>query len=451
MMQITVQNPDATMPLVVPVLVLPNTSVEVGDAQIRANGLMPTPWLKSVPAHDGVAVLCGGGPSLREHADRIAMLAKIGGTCAAPKLATVFGLNGAAGWLIQHNIPADYQVIVDPKLESSALVEPYAEHRLFASQVHPETAAYADTLFHLANEGIEDLLPPDRVAAGGYTLIGGGVSVGITALMVAYAMGFREMHLFGYDSSHRDGEGHAYRQPMNSTMPCIDVEWAGKTYHCAMPMKLQAEAFLRFAPALEAEGVKLLVHGDGLLPAMWATPPMNEREKYQKLWTNPDYRAWSPGEDAVPTFLEVVKPDGLIVDFGCGTGRAALALVGAGHDVLCVDFTDNSRDPVAMGLSFLQCDLTQPLPFHAPYGLCTDVMEHIPTDQVQAVIDNIMGAAERVFFQIATRPDNFGATIGQKLHLTVKPHGWWTKRFADYRIEWQDDKGHTSCFYVARG
>ena len=34
------------------------------------------------------------------------------------------------------------------------------------------------------------------IEAGGYTLVGGGVSVGITALTLAYAMGFRKLHLF---------------------------------------------------------------------------------------------------------------------------------------------------------------------------------------------------------------------------------------------------------------
>jgi SAM-dependent methyltransferase len=153
----------------------------------------------------------------------------------------------------------------------------------------------------------------------------------------------------------------------------------------------------------------------------------------------------------VERFVEIAKPDGKIIDFGCGTGRAALKMQEMGLDVLAVDFTDNCRDKPALALSFLQWDLTRPLPVSAPYGYCTDVMEHIPTDLVGTVISNIMASAERVFFQIATVPDKFGASIGQTLHLTVKPHEWWLEQFAEYRIEWQDAGDVHSCFYVTRG
>jgi hypothetical protein len=175
------QNPDATMPMQVPVLILPNTPEEVGNAQIAANAALDLPWFQCSPAHDRAAVICGGGPSLKDHAEAI----KAHG-------GTVFGLNGAASWLVGQGIKTHYQVIVDPKQETSRLVEPYALRHLCASQVHPDTlVGIRPTLFHMNFEGVEDLLPPKRVAQGGYTLIGGGVSVGITALVLAYAMGYR--------------------------------------------------------------------------------------------------------------------------------------------------------------------------------------------------------------------------------------------------------------------
>jgi hypothetical protein len=274
------------------------------------------------------------------------------------------------------------------------------------------------------------------------------VSVGITALCLAHAMGYREFHLYGYDSSNRNAKTHAYEQRMNALIPTIDVTWGGKTYTCAMPMKAQAFAFPKFARALTEEGVKIEVHGDGLLPAMWSVPPATEQEKYALIWTLDDYRKWSPGEDKVETFLEVAKPDALVVDFGCGTGRAARKIAETGVDVLLIDFTDNCRDKDCMALPFLQWDLCERIPVSAPYGFCTDVMEHIPTEKVDLAIRNIMTAAERVFFQIATFEDGFGDEIGQTLHLTVKDHGWWLERFSDYEVQWQEAGDLASCFYV---
>jgi SAM-dependent methyltransferase/uncharacterized Rossmann fold enzyme len=433
--QVAHYNPGCDAPLIIPVAVIPNTSEEVGDAQIRANGALPLPWLAEVPAHDGVAVICGGGPSLADH---IPAIREAGGT--------VFGLNAAAIYLADKGVAVDYQLIIDAKEETSALVAFDARHRLYSSQVHPATAKYADCLFHLANVGITDLLPQERVEQGGFTLVGGGVSVGITALTVAYTLGFRKLRLYGYDSSNRGICRHAYAQPMNDSMPEMDVLWGGKVYRASMPMKLQADAFFRYAEALQEAGCEIAVEGDGLLPAMWNSPPETEREKYQILWARQDYRAWAPGEDAVAQFL-ALKPEGLVLDLGCGTGRAALRIAET-HNVLCIDFTDNSRDKAALKLPFIQWDLTQPLPVAGDVGFCTDVMEHIPPEDVDAVLANIMAAVPRCFFQIATVPDKFGATIGQPLHLTVRDHEWWAAKFPN--VLWSERTPMHSSFYVSR-
>ena len=440
-MQIRHRNPDATEDLILPVIVLPNTPEEIGEAQVRANSALRLPWLFEVEAHDGVAVVCGGGPSLNDCKDELRRLSM--------DRATFFGLNAASGLLHRFGgIDVHYQVIVDPKEETSALVDTLAHNRLYASQVHPLTAKYADCLFHMNFAGIEDLLPPERVEQGGYTLVGGGVSVGITALCVAYTLGFRRFHLFGYDSSNRDGKTHAYEQRMNALIPNIDVTWGGRTYNASMPMKLQAEAFLQYAKALEEEGCEIIVHGDGLLPAMWREPPANEREKYQYLWAAGGYRDWSPGEETAHTFANMVAPC-KVIDFGCGSGRAALRLAEYGFDVTLIDFTDNCRDKEALRLPFLQWDLTEPLPIKGDVGYCTDVMEHIPPEDVETVIANILDATPRAFFQIATVPDKFGETIGQQLHLTVQPHDWWRAKFP--MVLWEEQTLTHSSFYVSKG
>lgn len=439
-MQITHQNPDATMPLLVPVLVLNNTHEDVVNANVRANAQRDLPWLYQAPAHDRVAIICGGGPSLQDCVHQIRDLT-----------GDIIGLNGAAEWLSDRGFDVDTQIIIDAQAVTAGLVDPGAYRHLFASHVHPNTLGMADnpTLFHLNFDGLEDLLPPEKVARGGYSLVGGGVSVGITALVVAYVLGYRTLHLFGYDSCNRASATHAYPQPHNAMIPNIDVTWGGKTYNASMPMKLQAEAFPRFAAQLQEEGVAIHVHGDGLLPAIWAVPPMTEREKYQKAWMHPLYGRTSPGELAAPVFLDVVKPDGLVIDFGCGTGRGALAINEAGVDVLLVDFTDNCREKAAFRLPFIQWDLTAPCEASAPYGFCADVMEHIPTEDVATVLRNIFASAPRVFFQISTVPDAFGAEIGARLHLTVRTHDWWADMLARFGvIEWQDETPTFSRFYA---
>src|SRR6478735_9484643 len=83
-------NPGATMPLILPVNVICNTSDEAIYENIRVNSKRPG-WQKVIPEHDGVAILCGSGPSLADHLDEIRAKQPAGGQ--------VFAMNGAAKFL----------------------------------------------------------------------------------------------------------------------------------------------------------------------------------------------------------------------------------------------------------------------------------------------------------------------------------------------------------------
>lgn len=187
----------------------------------------------------------------------------------------------------------------------------------------------------------------------------------------------------------------------------------------------------------------------------------NEKEIYQKMWDIEEYRKKSPGEACVMEFLSQAKPKAgsTVVDIGCGTGRAGMALAIVGNlKVTFIDFAENCLDKDMKEmidgqphLSFIEADLTNgKLPIVAEYGFCTDVMEHIPPDKVQRALDNILLACKHVFFQIATFPDGFGAAIGHPLHLSIHPYAWWLERFTERGaiIHWgKSDNGRCS-FYV---
>lgn len=444
-LQISHWNPNATKPLILPVHLICNTPDEEIYGNIRKNSSLQKQWLKVEPEHKGIAILCGSGPSLGDYLDEIREKQKLGGK--------VFSMNGSSKFLYDNDIYPDYQVIIDAREQTADLIGPAREH-LFASQVHPKCFYQVPdaVLWHLQVGNIENEFPEYEDE---YCLIGGAASVGNTVTCLAYAMGYRNLQIYGYDSSHRNGNGHAFHQKMNDGDPCCSVTFNDKEFICSLTMKLQAEKFQDTSEALKTSGCHIEVHGDGLLPEMFRHPKLviSEYEKYKKLWETDVYREVSPGELCAEKFVAVVQPIGgyRIVDYGCGTGRGSLKLRELTEcEIVQVDFTKNCRDENARDFIFITADLTEKIPVLGDYGFCTDVMEHIPPEKVDAVILNIMESSPEVFFQISTVPDIMGSIIGQTLHLTVRPHEWWRKKFEDlgFSVKWEEKTDIASLFFI---
>ena len=199
----------------------------------------------------------------------------------------------------------------------------------------------------------------------------------------------------------------------------------------------------------------------GYSPTVAVQVRTEEQAKYESMWTHDAYREVAPGESTAPLFLEQARParGSTVIDFGAGTGRGALMLAFfGGVKVRMIDFAGNCLDPEvrqalttqAHALDFTQHDLTKPVPFSERYGYCTDVMEHIPPEDVDQVLANILQAAQHVFFQISCEDDVCGKLIGKPLHLSVHPFEWWLKKLQSFDcvVHWSADYGSHCCFYV---
>lgn len=421
-----------------------NTSDDVLFANVKANSARDVPWVKSVEAHDGQAVIVGGGPSVMDWLPEIRYRKSCG--------QTIFALNAAAKLLAEEGIEVDHQVVVDARDHNLAFLG-FAKHHLLASQCHPSLfdAAKSVTLWH--QEYPEDMerfdacLPANGPA---HALIGGGTTVGLSAMVLAYALGYRKLHLYGYDSSYRDEKTHAYKQSDPQRVDCI-VTAGGKKFRTSLAMARQAELFPGLCDTLINAGCLITLRGDGLLPWQSKLASMTEQEKYTAMWDRSEYRQVSPGEECVEGFLELARPYGWVTDFGCGTGRAGMKLKAAGLNVLLVDFADNCRDKAAHDLPFVLADLREPIPVpRHQFGFCTDVMEHIEPAHVDNVIRNVMDRVGKCFFQISLIDDVMGRLIGHHLHLSIHPMAWWRDTFErlGYRIEWERDRGISAIFLI---
>lgn len=186
-----------------------------------------------------------------------------------------------------------------------------------------------------------------------------------------------------------------------------------------------------------------------------------EQSKYERLWREHDaYRVVAPGEILADHFLALARPrpHQTVIDFGCGTGRGALRIAQrTGATVRALDFVDGCMDAEVRqsGLvQFEQRDLTVPLMLERPadFGYCTDVLEHIPPEDVDAVLANIVSSARRVYLCISTVDDVMGALIGEPLHLTVRPAAWWREKLETLlqcRIYEQQVTDAAAIFYVS--
>ena len=125
---------------------------------------------------------------------------------------------------------------------------------------------------------------------------------------------------------------------------------------------------------------------------------------------------WKCADDVTRVFLE----NGLktILDYGCGKGTFSDALKKNGSYLIVHEY-----DPAVPGKA---AD-----PPSADLVLCSDVLEHVEPECLDAGLDHISSKAKRAaFFIIATRPALKTLPDGRNAHLTVETGDWWLERLA---------------------
>lgn len=241
-------------------LVVNETDEAIGQ-NVRDAMRRDLPVVDFLDAHGTVALLVGGGPSLSDDIEDIRQRQKDGGK--------IFALNGAAKFLLQHDIAPDFVVVLDARKHNARFVTglPDSTKLYLASQCAPEVfdacARHEIVMWHAPTGGLSGVVET-RPAA----FILGGQNVGIRAMSLALVLGYRTMHLYGYDSSYRGDDAHAYPQVENSRDRLIEAYVNGNKFYTTPWMARQADDFRDIAPRMIELGVNLHVHGYGLLPAV---------------------------------------------------------------------------------------------------------------------------------------------------------------------------------------
>ena len=239
-----------------------------------------------------MAAICGGGPSLGHTLHELRALQKAGA-----KVATI---NRTQDYLLNlpktHGIPWIKPwagILLEPTPNAATYMTPTHGVRYYvSSQCSPVTFDKFEKREHYiwharAKPELEACLTPREKALMVPTC---GSTCGMRAIMLFYMMGFREIHLFGYDSCYSSreiengllgGDGaprlHSYIKPETihdlKEMVVKGFPDGDRRYFGNGNMLAQADEFQRFMEwrkeALEKHRIEphdLIIHGYGLIP-----------------------------------------------------------------------------------------------------------------------------------------------------------------------------------------
>ena len=114
--------------------------------------------------------------------------------------------------------------------------------------------------------------------------------------------------------------------------------------------------------------------------------------------------------------INYLKPK-VILDYGCGKGALIKELSNIYPDIQIYGY-----DPVIENKDFLPIN-------KADLVINTDVLEHIPEDEIEQVIKQIASISSNVYFNLHHALAHTQLPNGENAHCTVKPLFWYYELF----------------------
>ncbi len=115
-------------------------------------------------------------------------------------------------------------------------------------------------------------------------------------------------------------------------------------------------------------------------------------------------------------------------------------------------FDDIKNDILTVGVLWDENDFNK----HYDAIICTDVLEHIPTEKVKLVLTNFYRCTKTLcYLCVSLLPNVFGPKIvGKQLHLTVEKPDWWITQIKEvgftnmHHLVEKDSDGHQAWLHV---
>lgn len=214
----------------------------------------------------GAVSIVGSGPSLKRNWKRIP---RLGGD--------IIACNAAFQFLLAKGIVPKYMMCFDADPLMLEFMTPHPKTVfLLASRCPPKAFELLwdskIVCWHAAGDkNIEELL--QKAGRFDDPMVIGGTSATTRAMVLAQALGYTDVHLWGSDGSFENGETHIRKS--TTVEKRMYVNMAGRVFETAPWMTQQVRDLEALAPLLRSLGIKLTVHGDGLFPQAAASMGFN--------------------------------------------------------------------------------------------------------------------------------------------------------------------------------
>jgi len=433
---------------------------------VEINAQRQLPDLRWMRPHDGVLLFCAAGPSLAYMLDDYPLIengALVPGPDGQPLIqpgirarmqdprVKLMTSNATHDYLIDNGIVPWGQLIIDPKPKmADYCTRPHKDVIYFIAPSCDPLVFERLAGFNVVRVWSIGGLPgeqelADRLAPQDAARLGGGTMAPLRSMVLGHVLGFAKEEFYGFDSClalRLDETGkavadksYAYdKQRPDGDIPCEVLCDDGRVFLSTLVFSSQARQFLKWKRRLGGL-IEFTVHGDGLtahanrldearlaemrkrfLPTVITD---GHREKQARIHRDDatygaDGAKWARAVELLALQLETKFGPVTLLDYGCGKQGLAEAL--PHRDVL-------NYDPAVKGYDVKPepCDIV----------VCTNVLEHVEPDCLDAVLDDLARVARKVLLvAIAIRETEDPVVLdpifaSQAMPMLHKPAVWW--------------------------
>lgn len=187
------------------------------------------------------------------------------------------------------------------------------------------------------------------------------------------------------------------------------------------------------------------------------------KDHFERVWDpagNGQYRNGSPGQRLAPVFVPLVPDNGVVNEYGSGTGRPVVAIKDLRPDVTIhmIDIAENALEPPALDLIGNGVDLTIAALWNLPerfpiadWGYCIDVLMCVAPEKLDAILAEIRRTCDNLFTQVYDWDDY---RLGVNYTTIKQGPAWWAAKFREHwrYVEQMESKEHKQRYiFICRG